>query len=221
MVGASLSNKNRIVKSFLPLLIALFMIMLSACAPYQARKHGGTYHSQGIASWYGPGFYGHKTASGEKFTAKGLTAAHKTLPFGTMLRVTNIDNGRSVVVRVNDRGPFVRNRIIDLSKSAAEKIGMMGTGTARVEVATLSDKHRKVIKEESPVAEELKRPLRLGRKPSKVQPEATAETESDGTAVIANKIDETNNELAEPKSAPSNHPVEGGDPGEEEQKSGF
>jgi rare lipoprotein A len=81
---------------------------------------------RGLASWYGPGFHGRRTASGEKFNANGLTAAHRTLPFGTRVKVTNERSGRSVVVRINDRGPFVRGRVIDLSKASAQSIGLSG-----------------------------------------------------------------------------------------------
>ena len=86
-----------------------------------------------MASWYGPGFHGRKTASGERFNTGALTAAHKTLPFGTRVRVVNVHTGRSVVVRINDRGPFIRGRVIDLSKAAARAIGM--DGVARVKLA--------------------------------------------------------------------------------------
>ncbi|MEZ4705139.1 MAG: septal ring lytic transglycosylase RlpA family protein [Bdellovibrionota bacterium] len=92
----------------------------------------GNAQMKGYASWYGGKFHGRKTASGEIYDQYKLTAAHKTLPFDTWVRVTNVDNGMSVVVKVNDRGPFVRGRIIDLSRRAAEKIDMVGTGTARV-----------------------------------------------------------------------------------------
>jgi rare lipoprotein A len=85
-----------------------------------------------VASYYGKGFHGKKTASGERFNMRDLTAAHRTYSFGTRVRVTNLDNGASVIVRVNDRGPFVKNRCIDVSQGAAEKLGMIGTGTARV-----------------------------------------------------------------------------------------
>nr|WP_260173456.1 septal ring lytic transglycosylase RlpA family protein [Campylobacter sp. 19-13652] len=88
--------------------------------------------ASGTASWYGPDFHGKKTSNGEVYNMHGFTAAHKTLPMNTMLRVTNLKNNRQVVVRVNDRGPFVSNRIIDLSKGAASKIGMIGAGTAPV-----------------------------------------------------------------------------------------
>lgn len=91
----------------------------------------------GMASWYGPGFHGKATASGERFDQGKLTAAHRTLPFGTVLRVTNLQNGRSVEVRINDRGPFVRGRILDLSKGAAKKLRMIDAGVVRVRVKVL------------------------------------------------------------------------------------
>lgn len=87
---------------------------------------------EGVASWYGPNFHGKLTANGEKYDMHGLTAAHRTLPFNTVVEVENVDNGRSVQVRINDRGPFAKDRIIDLSKKAAEEIKMVGPGTANV-----------------------------------------------------------------------------------------
>jgi len=90
---------------------------------------------EGLASWYGPGFHGKATSNGERFDKEAFTAAHKTLPFGSMVKVSNLANGKSVTVRVNDRGPFVEGRIIDLSEAAARAIGMIGTGTARVRLA--------------------------------------------------------------------------------------
>lgn len=90
---------------------------------------------QGIGSWYGPGFHGRKTANGERFNQNALTAAHPDLPFGSMVLVTNVSNGKSVQVRINDRGPFVRGRIIDLSKAANAKIGL---GKGPVEIRILS-----------------------------------------------------------------------------------
>ncbi len=89
---------------------------------------------QGRASWYGPGFNGGLTADGEIYNMKEMTAAHRTLPFNTLVIVQNTDNGKIAVVRINDRGPFVKNRIIDLSKKAAKKLGMIGTGTAHVKL---------------------------------------------------------------------------------------
>src|SRR3954462_1017998 len=96
------------------------------------------YDETGIASWYGPTFYGHHTANGEMYDGSTLTAAHKTLPMPVNVRVTNLENGKSLVVRVNDRGPYARGRIIDLSKRAAELLDVVQTGTARVRVTYLS-----------------------------------------------------------------------------------
>lgn len=92
---------------------------------------------QGIASWYGPGFHGRKTASGERFNQNALTAAHRYLPFGTQVKVTNLRNGNSVVVRINDRGPFTGGRIIDLSAGAARLIGVKSSGIAPVSLQVL------------------------------------------------------------------------------------
>ena len=96
------------------------------------------YDERGVASWYGPTFHGGNTSSGELYDMYGMTAAHKTLPLPTYARVTNLANGRSIVVRINDRGPFVANRIIDLSYTAAAKLDMLREGTAWVEVRALS-----------------------------------------------------------------------------------
>lgn len=96
------------------------------------------YDETGVASWYGPTFHGQRTANGEIFNANGLSAAHRTLPMPVNVRVTNLDNGRSLVVRVNDRGPFARGRIIDVSQHAAELLGFKSQGTARVRVTYAS-----------------------------------------------------------------------------------
>ena len=93
--------------------------------------------TEGVASFYGKGFHGRRTASGERFDQNDMTAAHKTLPFGTRVRVTHLNNGRSVVVVVNDRGPFVRGRVIDLSRGAAGRIGMVNSGVAKVRLEIL------------------------------------------------------------------------------------
>jgi len=98
----------------------------------------GGFKQRGIASWYGKKFHGRKTSSGEIYNMYGMTAAHKTLPIPVYVRVKNLANGRSVVVKVNDRGPFIEGRIIDLSYTAAQKLDIIGTGTARVEVNTLA-----------------------------------------------------------------------------------
>ena len=108
---------------------------------------GRTYHvldsadgfsERGIASWYGNKFHGKRTSSGEPYDMYAMTAAHKTLPIPVHVRVTNLDNGKSIIVRVNDRGPFKEGRIIDLSYAAAHKLAMTGAGTARVEIQALS-----------------------------------------------------------------------------------
>ncbi len=93
---------------------------------------------QGAASWYGPGFYGRTTANGERFRKGTLTAAHRTLPFGSRVRVTNLNNGRSVVVRINDRGPFKYHRVIDLAHGAASQLRMMQAGEVPVKLEILS-----------------------------------------------------------------------------------
>jgi rare lipoprotein A len=95
---------------------------------------GAVFVQHGQASWYGPGFHGRKTASGERFDQHQLTAAHRKLPLGTRATVTNLGNGRTVEVEINDRGPYVGGRIIDLSKAAARKLGMEHSGTAKVRV---------------------------------------------------------------------------------------
>jgi rare lipoprotein A len=93
----------------------------------------------GTASWYGPGFHGKKTASGKIYDQRKLTAAHKTLPLGTKARVTNLDNGSTVDVEINDRGPFIEGRIIDLSRAAAGTLGFVESGTAPVQVEVIAD----------------------------------------------------------------------------------
>ena len=94
---------------------------------------------KGTASWYGPGFHGKKTASGEIYDQTKLTAAHKTLPLGTKARVTNLENGNAVEVEINDRGPFVNGRIIDLSRAAAGALGLVKDGIAPVKVEVIED----------------------------------------------------------------------------------
>jgi rare lipoprotein A len=97
---------------------------------------GSSFVETGEASWYGPGFHGRKTANGERFDTYEFTAAHKTLPFGTLLKVTNLENNLYTVVRVNDRGPYIKGRIIDLSKASKEAIGMGGTAQVKIEQIT-------------------------------------------------------------------------------------
>src|SRR6056297_3648827 len=131
---------------------AACLLALGACAPAvgPGARPGGTvaaaavavpepelpvgWTERGEASWYGPNFAGRPTANGETFDPSRLTAAHPSLPFDTRVRVTNLDNGRSVVVRINDRGPFAHARVIDLSRAAAEAIGLIATGVADVRI---------------------------------------------------------------------------------------
>lgn len=98
----------------------------------------------GIASWYGPGFHGKKTANGETFDSRELTAAHRTLQMPSLVRVTNLDNGKSIIVRINDRGPFKRGRVIDLSERAAELLEFKHAGTAKVKLEVLKDESLRI-----------------------------------------------------------------------------
>ena len=108
--------------------------VLSACAVLPV---GWTGRQAGLASWYGPGFHGRRTASGTVHTGAALTAAHRSLPFGTRVRVTNLRNGRTVVVVVDDRGPFVRGRVIDLSRAAVRRLGMVRDGVVPVRLEVI------------------------------------------------------------------------------------
>lgn len=105
---------------------------------YVVLESAAGYVEQGVASWYGPDFHGRRTATGETYDMHAMTGAHPTLPLPTWVRVTNLQNGKIVDVRLNDRGPFSKNRIIDLSRAAAERLDMIGSGTALVEVRSLA-----------------------------------------------------------------------------------
>jgi len=120
----------------LPILLLLIgtCTVLDGCA---ARRHDHPGVEEGLASWYGPGYHGRTAADGSRFNQRKLTAAHRVLPFGTVVRVTNLENGRDVKVRITDRGPFVEGRIIDLSKKAAKKLKMKEQGVARVRIEVL------------------------------------------------------------------------------------
>jgi rare lipoprotein A len=119
-----------------PVFFLLLLTLIAGCsAPRpETPAHGGGYRASGQASYYADKFQGRKTASGERYDRKARTAAHRTLPFGTKVKVTNVKNGKSVVVRINDRGPFVKGRIIDLSRSAFAAIGDPRTGVISVRV---------------------------------------------------------------------------------------
>ncbi len=117
------------------------VLALAACAtvgvplPPEVVEPG--WEEEGVASWYGEPFHGRTTASGETYDMEALTAAHPTLPFGTRVRVRNLENRREVQLRVNDRGPFVRGRVIDVSRRGARELGLLGPGTARVRITVL------------------------------------------------------------------------------------
>lgn len=148
MLATHLSFYTNLIVRYLLLLFITVSIFITSCGTTsrfgdsEEKKKSETVSSgeiieDGIASWYGPNFHGKLTANGEEYDMHGLTAAHRTLPFNTILKVKNLDNSQSVQVRVNDRGPYAKNRIIDLSKKAAEEIGMLGPGTAHVELIIL------------------------------------------------------------------------------------
>ena len=120
-------------------ILALCMVLLAlgACSHFSGGTAGGRVSETGKASYYADVFQNRKTANGERYRHDVLTAAHRTLPFGTRVRVTNLDNGKSVVVRINDRGPFVRGRVIDLSKSAFSSIGRVRDGLLPVRLQVL------------------------------------------------------------------------------------
>ena len=132
---------DRIRVEMLPILLAS-VVLAGDCAEHKApstisastERH---YAETGQASWYGKAHQGERTASGEPFDMHALTAAHRTLPFGTIVRVTDVRSGRSVKVRINDRGPIRHDRIIDLSYEAAKRLGFIARGTARVEITVI------------------------------------------------------------------------------------
>ena len=126
---------EKLLKFFLT--ISVFFILFSAgccCTTSHGRYSRVQY---GYASYYGPGFHGKRTASGEIFNMYALTAAHRYYPFGTIVEVTNLENGRKVIVRINDRGPYKKGRIIDLSYAAAKKLGMIGKGVVKVKLRVI------------------------------------------------------------------------------------
>lgn len=156
-----------VMRAIYPLLVPLAALSVAACSPapiylstpqhppYGDHEQPGSepaaespsgqwslLTSQGVASYYGKEFHGRKTANGERFDMNAMTAAHRSLPFGTVVRVTNLKNGRSVKVRINDRGPFVAGRDIDLSRAAAKAIDLLSVGPVRIEILHLQPKKR-------------------------------------------------------------------------------
>lgn len=132
------------IKSHLKYVLILFLLVLiaSCSSSKETTKHNnveGKLIETGDASWYGPNFHGRQTANGETFNQYDLTAAHRTLPFNSIVKVINKRNNKSVIVRINDRGPYAKSRIIDLSRKAAENIDMINSGHARVELYLLNN----------------------------------------------------------------------------------
>lgn len=129
---------------FFPLLFLFAGTFLSSCGIVKTSvsEEARGVIASGTASWYGPDFHGKLTANGEVYNMNELTAAHRTLPFNTIVRVDNLDNNKSVVVRINDRGPYVGNRVIDLSRKAAEEIDMISSGTAPVRILLVEEGDR-------------------------------------------------------------------------------
>lgn len=136
-VGAPVLQRRRVLG------IAAAAIALVLCAPTSGPRNASVHDAvsswtqSGRVSWYGPGFHGRRTANGETFNTHDLTMAHRSLPFGSEVRVTNLVNGRSVVLRVNDRGPYVRGRIADLSNAAARQLGFVDDGVVRARIELL------------------------------------------------------------------------------------
>ena len=128
-------DQRKVMLALASLFISGSAVFFSPSAFAEPAETSGKIIQSGRASWYGPGFHGRRTASGETFNTNELTAAHRTLPFGTKVRVVNKKTGKSVVVRINDRGPYAHGRVIDLSKASAQAIGISGVGA--VDVAQL------------------------------------------------------------------------------------
>ncbi len=128
------------LKKILPMAKFIIILLLSGCATVRSstKERSTGYSEMGFASWYGYEFNNRNTSSGERFDPRQLTAAHNSLPFNTYVKVTNLENGESIIVRINDRGPFVKGRIIDLSKEAAQRIHMIGKGVVKVRLDGVS-----------------------------------------------------------------------------------
>lgn len=132
-----LKRSDSIFKLYL--IIAFLLLFLSSCDISGNDLMDGEFYESGIASWYGDDYHGKPTANGEIYDMEALTAAHKTLPFNSLVRVVNRDNGKTVTVRINDRGPFVEGRVIDLSRKAAREIGIITVGLARVDLYVIME----------------------------------------------------------------------------------
>ncbi len=174
-------------RSLLPRLgvLVIVLFVVSCAGPRVHVPSGGG--QTGMASWYGPKFHGRRTASGEVFNMYQLTAAHRTLPLGSWVHVTNLENGQSIQVRVNDRGPFVRGRIIDLSYAAARTIGMVKEGVVRVHLYPLGSRPPVIAR-----PDEARRPG-LGRRPATRPPVYTLQvgafSDKQNALTLKNRLD--------------------------------
>lgn len=178
---ASIQMRTR---SLLPLL--LLPLLFSGCAKRKKMPRTppapGKYVETGIASWYGDPYHGRATSSGEIYDMEKFTAAHRTLPFNTWVRVENLSNHRNVEVRINDRGPFVHGRIIDLSRAAARRIDMLGPGTVKVRLTSVRAPEREESTSRAPAPSEREAPSTPAPPPP---PEPTPEPSSDPVPVLA------------------------------------
>jgi rare lipoprotein A len=156
------------------------------------------YDETGIASWYGPGFHAKFTANGEIFDQNDLTAAHRTLPMPSFVRVTNLENGRSIVLRVNDRGPFARGRILDVSARASELLGFDRAGTARVRVQILAEESRQV-------AQQMRSGVQVA---SAAPPQAAQPLAAPRSGVVSGALPPPSAVAASPAAAPIGMPVD-------------
>jgi rare lipoprotein A len=189
--------------SALVALVAL-QLLATACsnnrrpvAPAQPTE--GQFLQRGMASWYGPNFHGRRTACGERYDMHALTAAHPTLPFGTLLEVRNARTGQRAVVRVNDRGPFAKSRVIDLSYAAAKAVGVFGPGTALVEIYTTTTRGTTLAELTAPgytvqvgAFSEADRAATLKRDLMAEYPETTVYTDGNWSRVQVGRFDDRN-----------------------------
>lgn len=155
----------------------------------------------GIASWYGPGFHGGRTASGEKFDSSELTAAHRTLQMPSLVRVTNLENGRSVIVRVNDRGPFARGRVMDVSSRAADLLGFKGHGTAKVKLEVLPQESLRIAEMAKRGQSTNGMELAANEGPGRMMQPSTNQSANPSAKLIVQPV------IAEPLSPPTTIPV--------------
>ena len=128
-------------------LVVLILVISGAwvgCASSSYARTEYLDYQEGVASWYGPKFHGRLTANGERYDMDGVSAAHLTFKFGTLVKVTDLETGRAIIVRINDRGPYVKGRIIDLSREAARRLGILEKGIAKVRVEVLSSPRRNI-----------------------------------------------------------------------------